>query len=155
MSVEELKSDIDRNLAELDARPMATVDDVKAYLKDTVLALFAATANEIEEIDDDLSDLVEHADDILQPETAAIFALVIKEAVAISDALRKRLRPNNDNDTKWAKRLDQLRGVLEMAGQRLLEITVQPEVEQDEVDPSALDDAPPAPLSIVPSGEVK
>lgn len=154
MTVEDLQADIERNIAELDARPLSTIDDVKAYLKDTVLPLFAATGSALEEIDDDLSDLVEHADDILQPETAAVFALVIKGAVEVSDALRKRLRPNNENDAKWIKRLDQLRAVCETAGQRLLEITVQPEPEEDDVDPSALDDAPPAPLSIVPS-EVK
>lgn len=147
MSVEDLQTDIDRNLADLDARALTSIDDVKAYLKDTVLALFKSVANTVEELDDDLSDLVEHADDILQPETAAIFALVVKGAIETSSALRKRLRPNNENDAKWVKRLDQLDKLCEQAGETLLQITVQPE--EDEPDQDAPPESPP--LSIVPN----
>lgn len=141
MSVEDLQADIDRNIVDLDARALSSVDDVKAYIKDTLLALFKSVANEVEEIDDDLSDLVEHADSILQPDDAAIFALVIKDVIEISQALQKRLKPGRENDNKWAKRLTLVFGRVQAASARLMEITVQPDDSEGEDDPEDLADA--------------
>lgn len=138
MSIEDLKADIERNVADLETRPLLTIEDVKTVLKDTVLPLFKSVADEIEEIDDDLSDMVEHADSILQEEDATLFALVFKEAVGFAGALEKRLK-QNENDNRWRARLQQFQQLLQTASARLMEITVRPEDEEDD-DPDAPDD---------------
>lgn len=155
MSVEDLQADIDRNTTDLDARPISTVEDVKAYIKDTLLPLFKSAANVVEEIDDDLSDLVNHADTIIQPEDAALFALVIKHSIETMEALKKRLKPGNTNDDKWGKILNRNMQVIQQASARLMEVTVsdeEPDGDDDEIDP-ALNDAPqippPSPTTIV------
>lgn len=160
MSIEDLQADIDRNTADLDARPILTMDDVKAVLKDTILPLFKTVANEMEEIDDDLSDLVEHADSILQEEDAAMFALLIKGSVEIAQALTKRLKPN-DNDNRWKARIQQFMQLAQTASARLVEITVAPDENEDPDDGDEGPDADDAPvdaaphLSSVPANEEK
>ena len=143
MSIEDLKADIERNSTDLDTRPISTMDDVKAVIKDTVLALFASVANEMQELDDDLSDLVEHADSILQEEDAALFALVFQGGLQIAEALEKRLKPvGNANDDKWRKKLAQFRQLAQKAAERLVEITVAA-VDEDDEEEDAPNDAPP------------
>ena len=148
MSVQELRADIDRTIAELDGRAMFSVDDVKKFFADTVLPLLDQTCSELEAVDaeiaehdediDGLMNMAEGAEDMLQPETAGVFALVITACRELAKELASRLRPNNAGDEKWKKRVAQVNQFCQIAEDKLREITV--EVEEDPEQPAP--DAP-------------
>jgi hypothetical protein len=153
MSLEDLQSDIDRNLGELDAHAFSSPDEIRAYFRDTMYPLLASVSSELEDIDNDVADMVQQSEDILQPETAGLFAAVIVGAVQVMAALEKRLKANT-NDNKWLAKIQQLRHVCDLAQKTLHEITVQPDADEppDDAEASASEpDAIDRALSSVPA----
>jgi hypothetical protein len=138
MSIEDLKADIDRNTEDFANVAFASFDDVKEYVKTTLLPLVSNVVDEVAQIDDDVADMINQSADVLQPETAGIFAAVITQCKGLAEALQRRLKKGDVNDDKWAKRLPKIRQVCEVAQNTLLEITVMP---TDEGDDDALPDA--------------
>jgi len=134
MSLDELCSDLEANQTELEKVQMFSADDVKKYLASTVWPFLENVVAEIEDLDASLSDLVEKTEDILQPETAGIFAVVIQGCVQVMDELAKRLRPGNAGDQKWKVKLGELRKICNTAAETLQEITVMPDEADDNTD---------------------
>jgi hypothetical protein len=139
VSIEDLQSDLERNLAELDNRAFTSFDDVRSWLRDTLFPLMTNMTSEIEEIDNDVADMVQQSEDILQPETAGLFAMVIANCIQLAGALGKRLK-QNPNDQKWAAKIQQSLHVCELATKTLQEITVQPDAPDDDGESDEGDD---------------
>lgn len=130
MSIEELQSDIERNLGELDAQAFLSFDDIKTYLKSTIFPLLASVGSELEEIDNDVADMVQQSEDILQPETAGLFAMLCGNTIQLCGALQKRLK-DNKNDAVWAQKIAQTMQLCELVRNTLAEITVQPDADPE------------------------
>lgn len=148
MSVHELRVDIDRAIADLPAVTLFSVDDVKKYLTETLLPLLDSTCMEMEEHDEDIGGLMDIAEgdtDMLQPETAGIFALVIKAGLEVTAELAKRLRPGNAGDEKWKKKLAQMQQICKAAEAKLFEITVEEEAPDEDAPADAVPDNDNAP----------
>lgn len=149
MSVEELRADIDRAIADLPNVNLFAVDDVKQYLASTLLPLLENVVNELDEHDEDIESLMETVDgtaDMLQPETAGLFAMTIKVCLELRAELGKRLRPGNAGDEKWKKKLLQVDQVCKVAEAKLMEITVEPADDGD----VEYEDAPAQPVNPSP-----
>lgn len=140
MSIEDLQSDLERNLTELDDKLFMSLDDVKAYFKTTIYPLLASVGSELEEIDNDVADMVQQSEDILQPETAGLFAMIIGNTIQLCGALQKRLK-DNKNDAVWAQKIAQTMHICELGRNTLEQITVQPDAEEADPDADA-DDEP-------------
>lgn len=134
MSIEQLKEDVVRNIDDFDKTTFGSLDDVKTFLKTTMFPLMENMVDEIEQIDSDVADMIEQSEDVLQPETAGIFAAVITQCMGLITALERRLKKDDVNDQKWAKRLPGIRNICTVAQNTLLEITVTPTGEGDEPD---------------------
>lgn len=132
MSLDDLKADLQRNVADLEATTMYGVDDLKKYLRETLWPFLHVVVEEMEELDSDISDMVEGSEDILQPETAGIFAVVIVQAMDLCKELETRLRKNDVADQTVKKKVAQLRNVCGIAQQTLMDITVHPDPSKDE-----------------------
>lgn len=145
ITAEDLKGDVARCATELADKQFFSSEDVKKYMQDTIFPLLENTCEVIDGHDEDIESLmrmVEGQEDILQPETGAIFALAIKLGMDISAELVKRLRPQNEGDQKWKRRLAQASLAFKAAEAKLLEIVVQPEEVDD--DEGAVDTDPPS-----------
>ena len=138
MSIDDLRNDLDRNIETLEATTFAGFGDIKDFFKQTMFPLLENVVSELEELDSDISDLVEKSEDVLQPETAGIFAAVITQARKIADALEKRIPPSDANFAKWRASLGAFRQICVKAEEVLIAITVN--IEEEEPDEDAADD---------------
>lgn len=89
LSLDDLKNDLDRITDDLRTRVFIVPDDIKSYLQQQLLPFVSNVVEVMEGIDGDVSDLVEHAEDILQPETAGIFALAIQQGLGFAEEPRQ------------------------------------------------------------------
>lgn len=110
MSIETLKEDLKANLSTLAVLKTLPSDDttntVILHLQDTLWPFLEAVVDELAEIDECVADVISGAEDILQPETAEIFAAIIAGAVAVSAALKARV--NRETEAPLAKVIDEL-----------------------------------------------
>lgn len=154
MSIEDLESDIATRHAELDALTWTSFEDVKAYMKQTMLPLMANIGEELAGIDDEIAEFVEGRSDMLTQDTAGIFAAVIVFCRQLVEGM-KRLQPKNTN-VKVHKHMAHILAVCAKAQAVLEEITVVEEDEPeagDPADPNAPDlDVPNVPEAQVASG---
>lgn len=88
MSLDELRDDLKRNMAE--ARTLTSVEQVRDHLVNTLWPFIEANIDVIDEIDDAVAELVDQQEDYLQPETAAIFAAVVQSSMQLAAELHKR-----------------------------------------------------------------
>ena len=88
MSLEELRNDLKRNLDE--ARACASWEQVRSHLINTVWPFIEANLDVVDEIDEALAEHLEHEEDYLQPETAALFAAVVQLGLTMGVELKKR-----------------------------------------------------------------
>lgn len=107
MTLDTLKEDLERNRAAIPA-------DAPQWAKD-LWAFQEAVIEEMMDMDDAVCDLVERAADILQPETAELFATIISYGFAMVAQLTKRLKRGNPEDTKVARDLVQIKAALQNA----------------------------------------
>jgi ABC-type transporter Mla subunit MlaD len=125
MSVNQLKSDLARNI-----RSLSGTADVTAHLRDTLWPWLESLLDEIGEIDEAVGELVDQAEDFLQPDTAAIFANVIQACAALAGELRKRA----PGDQALAMSLAQADQIVQAAAAKLAEITGLSDGDEDDED---------------------
>jgi hypothetical protein len=105
MSLEELREDLKRNLAE--ARSIVTIEQMRDHLVNTLWPFMEAKLDVLDEIDDAVAEIVDQQEDYLQPETAAIFAAVIQSGLMIAAELKKKA-PGDATATKLIAQHEQL-----------------------------------------------
>jgi hypothetical protein len=114
-----------------------------------LIAFQESLLDTIEDMDDSILDILEHHEDILQPRTAAIFAVVIAGCQGIIPELAKRLDRKVKRDVEIAKVLNDLKARCDAAAEVLGQITAQQDSNEDEeeFDPNADVDGAPAPVA--------
>lgn len=140
MSVETLKADLKANLAELAQMSELTVSaaDILKHLKGTLWPMLEAVVDETSEIDDCVADMIAGAEDILQPETAEVFAAIIAGAKVAAAAVRTNI-PKEQNP-QLHKIMDELEKNL-VAGEEIMkEIVIDPGDDADDDDEDDEDD---------------
>ncbi len=94
MSLDELRNDLKRNLDE--ARACASWEQVRDHLVNTVWPYIEAQLDVVDEMDDAVAELVDHEEDYLQPDTAAVFAAVVQLGLTMGVELKKRAAGDKD-----------------------------------------------------------
>lgn len=132
MSIEDLESDLDANVAQLQSlSSMSTVGDVVDHLKKTLWPFLENVVKvELKEMDGSISDVVNNAEDILQPETGRLFSTVVLGGIGLVGELEKRLTKSAE-DTKILSGIREWQKYAQEATEVLSEI-VLPEEEDDE-----------------------
>lgn len=106
MSIETLQADLAANIAEAKKlSALSTNDEIVRHLKEVLWPTLEAITEEISELDGCVGDMVNNAEDILQPETGAIMSAVVAGAVTVAAALKARLGPD---ETQLAKVVSEL-----------------------------------------------
>lgn len=121
MSLDELRDDLKRNLAE--ARRITNVQEMRDHLVNTLWPTLEAMTEVMDEHDDSIAELVDHEEDYLQPETAGLFAAVIGTGMNLAAELKKRLTAA---DTELQKQVGDYEQLCEQAVLVLNEITMVP-----------------------------
>jgi threonine dehydratase len=132
MSIESLKADLSANLQTLVALDpaTATAGDLVKHLKETLWPFLESVVDETAEVDDCVADLISGAEDIMQPETAEVFAAVVAGAVAVAGALRKFITPETEPQL-W-KVVDELEKNCKSAETIMAEIVIDTGDDEDE-----------------------
>lgn len=125
MSIEDLKADLESNMAACKAliSPLTTPSELAAHLHNCLYPFISNVVNEIEEVDSAVETLFNESDDVLQPETAAVFAAVIAGGQVLVKELSGRLTPADDKLKQAIAEWLQLAAV---AGSTLEDITLDP-----------------------------
>jgi hypothetical protein len=131
MSMEELEQDLERNIADLENTAFLSAEDVRKYLRETLWPFMTNLVAETTEIDDCVANMVEDSDDVLQRDTASLFAAVIVSCQKMMDELVKRLTKTPE-DQIVRNAIAQVRPICLQAAGKLEEITVDEEEEDDE-----------------------
>jgi hypothetical protein len=146
VSIEDLKADLASNMTAcraLIARGvlLTPVDLAKHQLDQW--AFLENVVTDFEELDGTVSDLYHNAEDILQPETAAVFAAVAAGGLGLVGELEKRLTPA---DGKIRAAIAEFKKLAIEATDILREITIpdddddEEDEEEDEEDDDATND---------------
>lgn len=132
-SIERLRKDMKESseaLTRLGAPgfPPPAIEDVVAFLQHTMWPTIEAAVDEVAQIDECVEDLLNASEDILQPETAELFAALVVAGRAVATELTKRLGPGDAETRKLVSGFLDLATSAEAA---IVEITV-PEDEDEE-----------------------
>lgn len=136
MSIEQLRKDMKESseaLTRLGAPgfPPPAIEDVVAFLRHTMWPTIEAAVDEVAQIDECVEDLLNASEDILQPETARLFAALVVAGRAMATELTKRLGPGDAETKKLVSGFLELATSAEAA---IVEITVPEDDEEDEDD---------------------
>jgi len=135
VSLDELRADLKRNLAEA-----ARVEGPsRAHLKDTMWPFMEALVDIVEEMDDAIAELVDQQEDYLQTDTAAVFAALVQSSLQLAAELRKHAA----GDELLAKRIDEHEKLCQQAIATLGEITMIASDDADEEDDDEADEEAP------------
>lgn len=126
MSLDELRDDLKRNLAE--AKRLSSVAEIRDHLVNTMWPFIEANVDVVEEIDDAVGELVEQTEDYLHAGTAAIFAALVQASLELSSELRTRAA----GDELLIKKLDNHDLLCTQAMAKLGEITMMPVDDDDD-----------------------
>lgn len=139
MSIEDLKADLAANLKEAHTlgSGLATAVDIANHLKNFLWPFIENVVSELEDLDEGLGDLYHGAEDILQPETGALFATVVAGATGLIGELEKRLTPA---DAKILAGIKEWRRLAKETEAVLQEIVVTPAEGEDEEEDDEDDD---------------
>lgn len=108
MSMETLRKDLTANLTAVAAiKSELASPEVVANMVKEMWAFMENLVDELDEIDGSVADLYSEADDILQPETAAVFSALVLGAGPIAAALKTRLDPSKTEDQVFLKMCDE------------------------------------------------
>src|SRR5262249_20279594 len=99
---------------------LTTPGELVRHLKNTLWPFLETVVTEVEEQDEIIEDLVQGATDILHPETARVFGMVIVTGLALAKSLEEA-RPG---DSAVKKAIEQFRGFCKTASDTLEEITI-------------------------------
>jgi len=135
MSLDELRDDLKRNMAE--ARTLASVEQIRDHLVNTLWPFIEANLDVVDEIDDAVAELVDQQEDYLQPETAAIFAAVVQSSLQLAAELRKRA----GGDPLLGKLITNHEQICAQAVEVLGAVTMMPADEEEEENDEAQADA--------------
>lgn len=141
MSLEDLKADLATNMKEasvMSAGVMANPADLLRHLQNTLWPFLENLVGELEEIDDTVDDMYHSAEDILQPETAQLFATVIAGGMALVNELEKRL--TMPADAQIIAGIREWRRLAGESAQTIAEITVMPQADANQGDDQDDDD---------------
>jgi hypothetical protein len=137
MTMEALQSDFkDIQAKAKQLGPHTPLGDLVRFLKSDLVPFIESHINETAEIDVVVADMVEQADDVLQPETAAVFAGVIVGGRTMAAKLAEVLPKGPDGkplDAALAAQIEAFLPLATEAEELLEEITIQ--TEDDDVDP--------------------
>lgn len=139
MSIEDLEGDLERNLSDFTSTTWLTADDAKKYMADTLWPFLQNVVAEIRDQDNCIETLVNETDDILQADTAGIFAAVIVSAKMMMLELTKRLT-KSPADVELLGKLKLIKPHLAKAEGTLEEITVFPEEDEGEEEVEEIED---------------
>jgi hypothetical protein len=90
MSIETLRDDLKGLKEATRAMPdLTTSGDIRKFMKSTLVPFVEALVDEVAEMDGVMADLIEGAEDILQPETAGVFADLIIGGRLLAAKLRE------------------------------------------------------------------
>lgn len=131
MSIETLKQDLRENMAQLATlNGLTSNEDLIKHLRETLWPTLESIVDELEEVDECVADLVSGAEDILQPETAQVFAAVIASAAVVAAALKVRIDPQAD--AKLMHLVTELEANLKNANEIMQEIVIDDGSDLDE-----------------------
>lgn len=126
MSLEELRDDLKRNMAE--ARTLTTFEQARDHINNTLWPFIEATFEVLGEVDGSVREMVDHEEDYLQPETGALFAAVVQSSLQLAAELRKR----SGGDALLAKLISNHEQICAEAIQVIGEITMMPNDEDED-----------------------
>jgi hypothetical protein len=126
MSLDTLKEDLKLNLAELAKMTpeLTTPAEIVNHLKDTLWPTIEALVDELAEVDDCVADMIQGAEDILQPETAAVFTAIVAASKVVAEGLKTRMAAANENNPPLAKVISELEKNLAEGEALLREIVI-------------------------------
>jgi hypothetical protein len=128
VSSESLAADISACLASAKSlSALSSMSDVVDHLKSTLWPMLEAIVNEHVELDAVVGDLYEHSEDILQMETAKVFAAVIASGLVLAEELRTRV----GNDKRLLAAIGEFKAKANEAREILEEITIPDDPEDD------------------------
>ena len=144
MTMETIKADFDqlKSTAKALSPTLTTSADMVKFLQTELVPFLEAFVDEGIEMDGCIADLVDHAEDILQPDTAKVFAAVIVGGgalIAELEALLPKDASGKMADPAKAAAIAEWKIAADAAGQILEEITM-PEDDEDEDDGEGEDD---------------
>jgi hypothetical protein len=126
MSLDELRDDLKRNMAEAARLPATGAPGL--HLHETLWPFLEALVDVVDEIDDAVAELVDQQEDYLQPETAAIFAAVVQSSLQLAAELRKRA----GSDPAIAQLITNHEQICAQAVEVLGSVTMMPSDEEDD-----------------------
>ncbi len=131
MSIEDLKTDLASNKSnckELIAKGIVTPMELARHMLD-FWAFQENVITEIEDLDGTVRDLYDNAEDLLQPETSAVFAAIIAGGLGLINELEKRLTPA---DAKIRAAISEFKKLAKEGGEILVEVTIPDDDDDDE-----------------------
>jgi hypothetical protein len=97
VSIETLQDDLKANMASVrQMNDLTTAGEIVSHLKNTFWPFMESAVDEMVQLDGCVEDLLNHAEDILQPETGALFLGLITGGLGLVGELRRRLTPSDD-----------------------------------------------------------
>lgn len=132
MSLDELRADLARNIAE--AKRITNVQEMRDHLVNTLWPFIEANIDVVDEIDDAVAELVDQQEDYLQPETAAVFAAVVQSSLQLL-AVLKTLAPRDNAELQL--QIAQHEQLCAQAVAVLGEVTMIPEDDEEGEDDEA------------------
>lgn len=145
MTMEALQGDLKEIVAEAKklSTTLTTSGELISFVKNNLVPFIESHVAETADIDECVADMVEHAEDILQPDTAKIFAGCIQGGLAMALKLEEVLAKDASGklaDPVLAKLIADYRNLAQVGGQLLDEITMPDDEEDDEEEDDDEDD---------------
>lgn len=138
MSIESLRADLVANVSQLaNLSALSTTEDVVNHLKFTLWPFLENVTTEMAELDEVAAELYNQSEDILQPESAKLFAAAIGGAMMLIGKLEKYAA----GDAQLTAAINEWKPVAKKAGELIDEIAIPEEEEEDEEDDDDDDDA--------------
>lgn len=138
MSIEDLQRDlklVGETIVSLSADPLIPTEDKIRRVAEELLAMLASTVEEVSDIDDAVTTVIEQSDDILQEETAA----VILAPMLLADALVNELRTRASTDNRILTAIKEYKRARQAADECIQEITVASDDDGDDGDDEVSD----------------
>lgn len=140
MSIETLQEDLKANIAHVQSQlgPLTSASELVAHLQNTLWPFLESLVEDMEQIDGCVDELYHQSEDILQPETGAVFQAMITGGLVIAQELKKRLAANTE-DLKLRKAVGEFEALANQCTGILQEITI-PEDDEEDAEDSDEDD---------------
>lgn len=132
MSIEQLRSDMAESAKQLALLgTTTTVAELVAVIQTTLWPTLEAAVEELGEVDSCVEDMLHGQEDILQPDTAQLFAALVVAGRGIAAELRLRLKAHEQDVIKL---LDGFEELARAAESEIEEITIPESDDEDDED---------------------